>query len=241
MMLWRVILLIMVVLEVNKGHTLASRMYTENTLNSEWAWPTSQRHPHDSNNQGGYKPPSKTRALVKGWFLTSPGWPTHYFYCEIRHHVARRWIFSCHPGLTKKIRSMEIPRGPGVKKMRLRQRGYGFSMDTLSRFVLHWGAKLWHVNCVEIDSCLQIPIYSTSQEVTNFSGFPFTMLSAVGLIDFQHFFVDDQGYRVAGCRSGIWYNLAHQVFINASWIFIPEKSKLQGDFPGFHRWIWASG
>lgn len=117
--------------------------------------------------------------------------------------------------------------------MRLRQRGYGFSMDTLSRFVLHWGAKLWHVNCVEIDSCLQIPIYSTSQEVTNFSGFPFTMLSAVGLIDFQHFFVDDQGYRVAGCRSGIWYNLAHQVFINGSWIFRPENQSCREIPQGF--------
>ena len=194
-------------------------------------------HPHDSNNQGAISHHPRLGLWLRGgsWHYQVDQTRIHpktpipsYSYCEIRHHVARRWIFSCHPGPTKKILSTEIPRAQGEKN-RLRQRDYGFSMDTLSRFVLYWGAKLSHVNCVEIDSCLQIPIYSTSQEVTNFSGFPFTMLSAVGLMDFQHFWRS----RISCCRMPKWdmIQLGTSSFHQWKLDFQTGKIKVAGRFP----------
>ena len=83
------------------------------------------RHPHDSNNQGAISHHPRLGLWLRGgsWHYQVDQTRIHpktpipsYSYCEIRHHVARRWIFSCHPGPTKKILSTEIPRAQGWKK-----------------------------------------------------------------------------------------------------------------------------
>ena len=234
--LWRVILLIIPSSNIiqktgpwtAQGSHHASRMYSENTFNSESAWllhlaSSSWLQNHIVIN---HHPRLGLRWRGGSWHHQVDQTRTrqlpflHAFWCEIRHHVARRWIFSWNP------------RADQGKTFFCR---FWMCTNTASFYVIvipNWRVNIasWWIQynalkhkCSVILRCQNV----TCQLRGNWQLFKFTntnlqyitrdkQLLRVSLS--QCFLqldwlisstVDNQGYHVAGCRGGNMIQLGH--------------------------------